>query len=46
LEDGSDQTAQWIDFKFADNVGLKERNFRDFKDFDDFEAVFHQILCS
>jgi hypothetical protein len=20
LEDGSDQTAQWIDFKFADNV--------------------------
>jgi hypothetical protein len=50
LEDGSDQTAQWIDFKFADNVdhtpnlGLKAANFRDFKDFDDFEAVFHHIF--
>jgi hypothetical protein len=46
--DGSDQMAQWIDFKFADYIdltqGLKERNFRDFKDFDDFEAVFHQIF--
>jgi hypothetical protein len=34
--DGSDQTAQWIDFKFADNVdhtpiynvGLNEENIR------------------
>jgi hypothetical protein len=36
--------AQWIHFKFADNLGLRERNFHDFKDFDDFEAIFHQIF--